>query len=134
MDFGHEVLKMAGALALVVLILLVSLAWVRRTFGEVAGQTGEPVMRVMGGLRLGAGKHIMLVEIAGEVLVLGSTNRDLTLLTRIEDEQRIARLRTTTHPMLNTLESWLVAWKARNPISRTKPLPSQVVEDRVEPR
>jgi len=74
------------------------------------------------------------VEIAGEVLVLGSTNRDLTLLTRIEDEQRIARLRTTTHPMLNTLESWLVAWKARNPISRAKRLPSQNVEDRVEPR
>lgn len=134
MDFGHEVLKMAGALAFVVLMLLVGLAWVRRNFGEVAGQKGEPVMRVMGGLRLGAGKHIMLVEIAGEVLVLGSTNRDLTLLTRIEDEQRIARLRTTTHPMLNTLESWLVAWKARNPNSRANPLPSQVVEDRVEPR
>ena len=118
MDFGHEVVKMAGALALIIIMLLAGLAWVRRTFGEVGGQSGEPILRVMGGLRLGAGKQILLVEVAGEVLVLGSTHRDLTLLTRIEEEHRIARLRSMTHPMLNTVEAWMSAWKSKTPHSR----------------
>ena len=132
MDFGHEVVKMAGALALVVVMLLGGLAWVRRTFGEVAGASGEPVMRVMGGLRLGAGKHIMLVEVAGEVLVLGSTNRDLTLLTRIEDEHRIARLRMAAHPLLNPLAAWMEAWKSRPPVSGRKPLSSRMAKESVK--
>ena len=38
MDLTHEALKMAGALALVVMVLLGGLAWVRRTFGELPGQ------------------------------------------------------------------------------------------------
>ena len=133
MDFGHEVVKMAGALALVVVMLLGGLAWVRRTFGEVAGASGEPVMRVMGGLRLGAGKHIMLVEVAGEVLVLGSTNRELTLLTRIEDEHRIARLRTAPHPLLNPFSAWMGGWKSRWSTSHNKPLSSQNAQESIHP-
>ena len=34
----------------------------------------------------------MLVEVAGEVLVLGSSGRDLTLLTRVTEEARVAKL------------------------------------------
>ena len=133
MDFGHEILKMVGALAFVVVMLLVGLVWVRRTFGEVAGQSGDPVMRVMGGLRLGAGKQIMLVEVAGEVLVLGSTNRDLTLLTRIEDEHRIARLRTAAHPLLNTVDSWIGAWTSKASGSGSSRFPSHSVDESAKP-
>lgn len=125
MDFGHEVMKMAGALAIVVVLLLVILVWVRKTFGEAGVASGEPVMRVIGGLRLGAGKQIVLVEVAGEVLVLGTTNRELTLLTRITDEQRMASLRTVTPPMLHTLDSWLATWKSGVTMSRKKPSSSQ---------
>lgn len=131
MDLGHEVIKMAGALGVVVLLLLVILVWVRKTFGEVGSASGEPVMRVIGGLRLGAGKQIVLVEVAGEVLVLGTTNREMTLLTRITDEQRIASLRTATHPMLNTLDSWIATWKSGIRMSGTKSAPSQIVNERL---
>ncbi|MGD9849774.1 MAG: flagellar biosynthetic protein FliO [Nitrospirales bacterium] len=131
MDFGHEVIKMAGALGLVVLLLLVILVWVRKTFGEAGAASGEPVMRVIGGLRLGAGKQIVLVEVAGEVLVLGTTNREMTLLTRIKDEQRIASLRTVAHPMLNTLDAWLAAWKSGSRMSRTKSASSRMLKERL---
>jgi len=110
MDLTHEALKMAGALALVVVVLLGGLAWVRRTFGEVPGKTGDPVMRILGGLRVGTGKQIMLVEIAGEVLVLGTTARELTLLTTIVDADRILRLRSIGNPVAGRLGVWLGQW------------------------
>lgn len=107
MDFTHEALKMAGALALVILVLLGGLAWMRRMFGEVGGQGRDPIMRILGGLRLGAGKQIMLVEVSGEVLVIGTTPREVTLLTKIVEEERVSRLRTIAHPLVGRIGPWL---------------------------
>ncbi len=106
MDFTHEALKMAGALAVVIIILLVGLAWVRRIFGEVPGHGGEPLMRVLGGLRVGTGKQIMLVDVAGEVLVLGTTAKDMTLLTTITDKDHTTRLRGLATPVASRIGSW----------------------------
>ncbi|HNP27490.1 MAG TPA: flagellar biosynthetic protein FliO [Nitrospirales bacterium] len=110
MDLTHEALKMAGTLALVILVLLGGLAWVRRTFGELPGKSGDPVMRILGGLRVGAGKYIMLVEVAGEVLVLGTTAREMTLLTTIADADRIDRLRSIANPIVGRLGAWYGQW------------------------
>lgn len=110
MDLTHEVLKMAGALALVVVVLLGGLAWVRRTFGELPGKSGDPVMRILGGLRVGTGKQIMLIEIAEEVLVLGTTAREMTLLTTIRDADRIDRLRSIANPVVGWLGAWCGQW------------------------
>ena len=115
MDFTHEALKMAGALALVVVVLLAGMAWVRKTFGELPGQDGGPVMRVLGGLRLGAGKHIMLVEVASEVLVLGTTAKEMTLLTKITDEASVHRMRSLTDPVAGRLGAWIGQWKQAAP-------------------
>lgn len=110
MDLTHEALKMAGTLALVVVVLLGGLAWVRRTFGELPGKSGDPVMRLLGGLRVGAGKHIMLVEVAGEVLVLGMTAREMTLLTTIADVDRVDRLRSIANPVVERFGAWCGQW------------------------
>jgi flagellar protein FliO/FliZ len=110
MDLTHEALKMAGALAFVVVVLLGGLVWVRRVFGEVPGKSGDAVMRILGGLRVGAGKHVMLVEVAGEVLVLGMTAREMTLLTIIADGERIDRLRSITNPIVGRLGAWCGQW------------------------
>ncbi len=107
MDLTHEALKMAGALAVVIIILLAGLTWVRRTFGEIPGNGGEPLMRVLGGLRVGTGKQIMLVDVAGEVLVLGTTAKDMTLLTTITDEERATRIRGMVNPVASRIGSWL---------------------------
>lgn len=107
MDLTHEALKMAGALALVVLVLLAGLAWVRRTFGESLGKGGEPVLRVLGGLRVGTGKQIMLVDVAGEVLVLGTTAKEMVLLTKITDEKRVDQVRLLADPVAGRMGAWL---------------------------
>jgi flagellar biogenesis protein FliO len=106
MDLTHEALKMAGALVLVVVVLLGGLAWVRRAFGELPGKSGDPVMRILGGLQVGTGKQIMLVEIAGEILVLGTTAREMMLLTTIVDPDRIHRLRSVANPVVGRLGAW----------------------------
>jgi len=112
MDLTHEALKMAGALALVVLVLLSGLAWVRRTFGEIPGKGGEPLMRVLGGLRVGDGKQIMLVDVAGEILVLGTTAKEMTLLTKITDEDRTNQVRSLANPVAGRIGAWLGQWAA----------------------
>jgi len=119
MDLTHEALKMAGALALVVLVLLTGMAWVRRTFGESLGKDGEPVMRVLGGLRIGTGKQIVLVDVAGEVLVLGTTAKEMMLLTKITDEQRVKQVRLLSNPVAGRMGAWLGQWAQKN-IQRTE--------------
>ena len=114
MDLTHEALKMAGALALVVLVLLAGLAWVRRTFGESLGKGGEPIMRVLGGLRVGTGKQIMLVDVAGEVLVLGTTAKEMRLLTKITDEKRVNQVRLLADPVAGRMGAWLSQWSQKN--------------------
>ncbi len=114
MDLTHEAFKMAGVLVLVVLVLLYGLAWVRRTFGESLGKGGEPIMRVLGGLRLGTGKQIMLVDVAGEVLVLGTTAKEMTLLTKITDEKRVNQVRLLADPVVGRIGAWLGQWSPKS--------------------
>ncbi len=96
MDLADQALKMAGALGVVITLLLGGTFLLKRFMGETPAHLGQSMLRLVGGLRLGQGKSIMLVEVAGEVLVIGSTTRDLTLLTRVTDTARVEQLRTTS--------------------------------------
>lgn len=93
MDFATEALKMTGALITVLVLMGGAAILVKRFLGDQRGIGGAPALRLMGGLRLGPGKSVILVELAGEVLVLGSTAKELTLLTRVDDPHRIEQLR-----------------------------------------
>ena len=117
MDFTDQALKMAGALSVVVALLLGGGFLVKRLFGEGQCQLRKSMLRLLGGLRLGQGKSIMLVEVAGEVLVLGTTTRDLTLLTRVTDEARIEQLRHSPVNGMNRLGMFSnIHWKAEEPL------------------
>ncbi len=52
----------------------------------------------------------MLVEIAGEILVLGTTAREMTLLATIVDPERIHRLRAISNPVMGRLGGWWGQW------------------------
>ena len=67
-------------------------------------------MRVLGGLRVGTGKQIMLVDVAGEVLVLGTTAREMILLTKITDEDRTSRVRSLANPVVGRIGAWVGQW------------------------
>lgn len=103
MDFTTEAIKMTGALLTVLILMGAAAILVKRFLGDQRGIGGGPALRLLGGLRLGPGKSVILVELAGEVLVLGSTAKDLTLLSRVEDPHRIEQLRPGAGLSLSSL-------------------------------
>ena len=53
-------------------------------------------MNVLGTWFLGPKKNIALVEVAGEVLVLGMSQENITLLSSIIDEEKIEEIKNTS--------------------------------------
>lgn len=93
MDLASEAVKMMGALLVVVILMFGMFLIFKRITGDGFILGNGSVLRQLGGIRLGPGKSIVLVEVAGEILVLGATARELTLLTRVEDPVRVSQLR-----------------------------------------
>lgn len=123
MDITSEALKMAGALVVVLLLMGGALWVVKWILGQQRMHGGTPQLRLLGGLRLGPGKAVVLVDIAGEVLVLGSTSKELTLLTCVKDPDRVDRLRppaTAGFPILNALSG---NWWTTTPHKRSGVIP-----------
>ena len=122
MEFTDQALKMAGALAVVVSLLLGGMFLLKRVMGESSVNLEKSMLRLLGGLRLGQGKAIMLVEVAGEVLVLGTTTRDLTLLTRVTEEPRVEQLRTSAGQTLAGLRLLSPGlWRRKEDVSTMLP-------------
>jgi len=55
----------------------------------------EKFVRVLGTGFLGPKKNIVLVEVAGEVLVLGISNDNISLLTQIQDKEKIEEIKAS---------------------------------------
>ena len=55
----------------------------------------EKFVQVLGSGFLGPKKSIVMVEVAGEVLVLGISNDNISLLTKIQDEEKIAAIKAS---------------------------------------
>ena len=110
MDLAMEAFKMAGALVVVLMIMGGALWVAKQILGQQRGNAGTPELQFLGGLRLGPGKSVVLVDIAGEVLVLGATSKELTLLTRVNDPDRVNRLRPQASVSFPRLHAWSGSW------------------------
>lgn len=55
----------------------------------------EKFVRVLGSGYLGARKNIVLAEVAGEILVLGTSNDHISLLTHIQDKEKIEQIKAS---------------------------------------
>lgn len=92
-DLWASAVKMASALAGVVgLILLI--AWAVRRYAKfvpsasrAAGSSSARPVRLIATAPLGLKKQVSLVEVAGELLVLGVSEQSVNLLARIEDPE-----------------------------------------------
>lgn len=93
-DLISTSLRMFIALAIILGGLLIVLYYTRRRLkGEAAGSRGK-LIRVLGNSYIGMKKHISLVEVPGAVLVLGITNDNMSVLTKIEDPEIVEKLRS----------------------------------------
>jgi flagellar protein FliO/FliZ len=95
-DAISTTLQMLMALAIVLGGLLVVFYLMKRFLRRDAGGPGNPLIRVLASQYLGIKKNIALVEVPGTVLVLGISNDNIRLLTKIEDQGALDAIRQET--------------------------------------
>jgi len=87
-------LKMISMFALVLgLMFLIFFGFKKYVLKNTAFGGGNKVVSVLGTWFLGPKKNIALVEVAGEVLVLGMSQDNITLLSSITDEEKIEEIK-----------------------------------------
>ena len=109
LDFGNDLssgdsdlfsasLKMASTLGLVLGLIFVVFHLFKK-FGlknSVFGGEGKPIKVLSTGF-LAPRKSIALVEVAGDILVIGISNDQISLLSNVQDPERIEKIKNTLH-------------------------------------
>ena len=85
--------KMIASLGIVLGGLLLTLWLVRRFVQSRSGQVNGQLIKVLASSTVGLKKNISLVEVPGQVLVLGMTGDRISLLSKIEDPESIRKIR-----------------------------------------
>ena len=97
-DLFSASLKMAYTLILVLGLIFVVFYLVKK-FGlrnSVFGGEGKPIKVLSTGF-LAPRKSIALVEVAGDILVVGISNDQISLLSNVQDPDRIEQIKSTLH-------------------------------------
>jgi flagellar protein FliO/FliZ len=90
-------LKMISMFALVLgLMFLIFFGFKKYVLKNTAFGGGNKLVNVLGTWFLGPKKNIALVEVAGEVLVLGMSQENITLLSCIIDEDKIEEIKNAS--------------------------------------
>ena len=93
MEIWESVVRMVSALGVVLALILALLAIVKSRVGQrFLPIGGAPLVKVLGSGSLGSRKHVTLVAVAGEVLILGTTASDLIVLGKVTDPEQVKRL------------------------------------------
>jgi flagellar biogenesis protein FliO len=90
-------LKMISMFAVVLgLMFLIFFGFKKYVLKNTAFGGGNKLVNVLGTWFLGPKKNIALVEVAGEVLVLGMSHENITLLSSIIDEEKIEEIKNAS--------------------------------------
>jgi len=88
-DIIPTAIKMLTALGVVLGGILVIYYFAKRILKNQVGNSKGKMIRVLESSYIGVKKNISLVEIPGAVLVLGITSDNISLLTKIENQEVI---------------------------------------------
>ena len=90
-------MKMISMFAVVLgLMFLIFFGFKKYVLKNTAFGGGNKLVNVLGTWFLGPKKNIALVEVAGEILVLGMSQDNITLLSSIIDEEKIEEIKNTS--------------------------------------
>lgn len=92
-DFIWTAVKMLAALGILLGALMIALYFAKRIFKGGSNQPKGRMIRVLANTYVGVKKNISLVEVPGAILVLGITSDTISLLTKIEDDEVLNKLR-----------------------------------------
>ena len=88
-DIIPTAIKMLTALGVVLGGILVVYYFAKRILKRQVGNSKGKMIRVLESSYIGVKKNISLVEIPGAILVLGITNDNISLLSKIENQETI---------------------------------------------
>ena len=109
MDIFESVVRMVSALGVVLALILGLLALTRSRIGQrLLPVGGAPLVKILGSGPLGSRKHVMVVAVAGEVLILGPTATDLVPLGKVTDPEQLKRLLSDASSVASITPSSLV--------------------------
>ncbi len=92
-DMLTTAIKMVAALGVVLGGLFVVYYFTRRMTRFNSVGTRDKLIRVLANKFIGVKKNICMVEVPGSVLILGITNDRITLLSEIDDDAVLERIR-----------------------------------------
>ena len=92
-DMLSTAMQMLTALGVVLGGLIVVFYFMKRFLKRDVGGSKEPLIKVIASQYIGIKKNISLVEIPGSILVVGVSNDNISLLTKIEDKVVLDDLR-----------------------------------------
>ena len=92
-DVISTALQMFTALGIVLGGLLVVFYLMKRFFKKDVGGSKERLIRIVASQYIGIKKNIAMVEVPGAILVLGVSNDNISLLTKIEDKSILESIR-----------------------------------------
>lgn len=94
-SFFWSFLKMLSALALVIGLMIAALVVVKKYFYQSpAASGGNTMIDIISTHHLGPKNSFMLVDVLGQVLLLGVSNQEISLLTTITDPDAMNRLKS----------------------------------------
>ena len=92
-DLLSTSIKMLSALGIVLGGMLMVFYFLKRYLKRDLPGSKEKLIKVLASSYIGVKKHISLIEVPGSVLVVGITNDNISLLSKIEDEEILDNLK-----------------------------------------
>lgn len=92
------------ALAFVIALMLL-LAWLFKRVGPINNSNKLPV-NIIGGISIGNRERVMVIEVAGQWLVLGVTAQQINTLATMP-KQELPAIESATNPLAAPFSDWL---------------------------
>lgn len=108
MDFWDSAFRMFSALAVVLGLMMLAVAIVRRVMGARALSPSQtPLVQVLSTGYLGPRKTISIVSVAGEWLIVGATATDLIPLGRVRNRKGAEHVSADLHAPVVESGGWM---------------------------
>jgi flagellar protein FliO/FliZ len=112
-DIVSTAFQMLTALGIVLGGLLVVFYFMKRFVKRDVGGSKQQLIKVVASQYIGIKKNIFLVEIPGSILVVGVSNDNISLLTKIEDKGVLDVLRQESSRMTPSFSDHLLRLTGR---------------------
>jgi len=86
MDMMENLFKMGSSLVIVLAVLMVAAAAARRWLMPAVGTAPHYSLRIGGSVSLGGRRSVVVLEVGGRTLVVGTTPQNLVLLAQFDKE------------------------------------------------